>query len=106
MGSRDQDDLFDEGHRMIDQLERGQPPTALDWARAVLATEIVFASAPVGSGHERSITTVFSDIETIKLLREISRQVAPLCPDRHWQQVWDEAARPCCGRARPTMPLP
>jgi hypothetical protein len=39
LGFRDQADLFSEGDRIIDQLERREPLTAVDWARTVLATE-------------------------------------------------------------------
>lgn len=75
MGFRDQAELFSEGDRIIDLLEQRQPLTALDWARTVLATEIVFASSLVGSGWDWSITTGFSDADTIKLLRGVQRKL-------------------------------
>jgi hypothetical protein len=50
-------------------------PDAL--ARTVLATEIVFASNLVGAGREWSITTGFSDVQTIGLLREIQGRLSP-----------------------------
>jgi hypothetical protein len=65
VGFRDRADLFSESYRIIDQLERREPLTSLDWARTLLATEIVFASNLVDSGREWSITTGFSDVETI-----------------------------------------
>jgi hypothetical protein len=47
----------------------GQPLSRADWRRALLATEIVFASDVVGSGLDWSITTGLADEDTIGLLR-------------------------------------
>ena len=75
MGFRDQQDLFRDGDRLIASLEASDPMTPLDWARTILATEIVFASNLVGSGRDWSVTTGFSDAETLACLREIQRKV-------------------------------
>lgn len=75
MGFRDQADLFLEGDRIKGALEDREPLTPLDWARTVLATEIVFASNLVGSGRDWSITTGFGDVETLALLRAIQGKV-------------------------------
>lgn len=75
MGFRDQEDLFRDGDRLIAALETSDPMTPLDWARTILATEIVFASNLVGSGCDWSITTGFSDAETLLSLRAIQRKV-------------------------------
>lgn len=71
MGFRDQADMFGESQRIMKQLGRGEPLAALDWARTVLATEVVFASDLVGSGRDWTSTTGFSDVDTIELLRTI-----------------------------------
>jgi hypothetical protein len=73
MGFRDQDDPFAEGDRIRIALEARQPLSPLDWARMVPATEIVFASQLVGSGWDWSITTGFTDADTIRILREVQR---------------------------------
>ncbi len=52
-------------------LEQHQPLTRLDWARVLMATEIVFASNVVGSGHDWMFTVGISDEETLFLLRTI-----------------------------------
>ena len=65
MGFRDQDDLFAEGDRIRVDLEAERPLSPFDWARMVLATEVVFASNLVGSGWDWSSTTGFSDGDTI-----------------------------------------
>lgn len=75
MGFRDQADLFSDGDRLVEALQAGQPMTPLDWARTILATEIVFASNLVGSGRDWSVTTGFSDADTLASLREIQRKV-------------------------------
>jgi hypothetical protein len=54
----------------------------MDWARALLATELAFASEVVGSGYEWSTTTGWSDDTTVKILRstqlKLIRTVSPL----------------------------
>ena len=50
--------------------------TPLNWARTLLATEIVFASNLIGSGRDWSVTTGCSDSETLAHLREIQSKVA------------------------------
>jgi len=75
MGFRDQADLFREGDRLIEALQGRHPMSPLDWARVILATEIVFASNLVGSGRDWAIATGISDAETLASLREIQRKV-------------------------------
>jgi hypothetical protein len=75
IGFRDQGDLLAEGDRIRIALETRQPLSPLDWARAVLATEIAFASQVVGSGEDWEITTGFSDADTIRILRQIQRNL-------------------------------
>ena len=75
MGFEDQADLFRDGDRLIEALQAREPLSALDWARTILATEIVFASNLVGSGRDWAITTGLSDAETLASLREIQRKV-------------------------------
>lgn len=75
MGFRNQADLFKEGDRLIDALEAREPMSPFDWARTILATEIVFSSNLVGSGRDWSITTGFSDAETLANLRKVQRKV-------------------------------
>lgn len=54
----------------------------MDWARALLATELAFASDVVGSGYEWSTTTGWADDTTVRVLRSVQlkliRTVAPL----------------------------
>ena|SRR5438105_2822021 len=75
IGFRDNADLLAEGDRIRIALETRQPLSPLDWARAVLATEIAFASQLVGSGEDWEITTGFSDANTIRILRQMQRNL-------------------------------
>lgn len=68
-------DLCSETQRLRASLKDGQPFSALDWARILAATEIVFASDVFGSGDEWSITTGLGDAETIWTLRGLQRKL-------------------------------
>jgi hypothetical protein len=65
-----------------DALASGEPLESIDWARALLATEIAFSSDVVGSGYEWSTTTGLPDDVTVRILRSVQRKlvhtVAPL----------------------------
>lgn len=76
MGFRSVADLFVEAGQMIDALEQGQPLSRRNWTRALLATEIVFASDVLGSGREWQITTGLDDAETVDTLRGLQRKLA------------------------------
>jgi hypothetical protein len=75
MGFESEDDLLRQADRIREALRQKQPLTQQDWTRTLLATEIAFASDALGSGHDWSITTGFSDAETLALLRSIQRKV-------------------------------
>ena len=78
LGFADTQALFDEGYAIAEALRAGESLTSVDWRRALLATEIVFASDLVGSGIDWSITTQFSDEETIRALRGAQRKLAQI----------------------------
>lgn len=75
------DDLLYEGSRIGEVIRAGGSLSKTDWRRALLATEIVFASNTVGAGLDWSITTGFQDDETIEILRSIQRK---LLGSRYW----------------------
>ncbi|MFE4651373.1 hypothetical protein OH781_24390 [Streptomyces sp. NBC_01550] len=82
MGFDDTDDLNRRGDRIRTALAAKEPLEPMDWARALLATELAFASEVVGSGYEWSTTTGWSDDVTVKILRstqlKLIRTVSPL----------------------------
>jgi hypothetical protein len=75
MGFQSVQDLFDSKDRLVYSIESGTALTAADWLRVLLATEIVFASNTVGSGLDWSITSGFSDEESLILLRSVQRKL-------------------------------
>ena len=77
MGFVNKEDLWrGEGRRLQEALDHGEPLALSQWRKALLATEIVFASDVMGSGVDWSTTTGLTDEETIKLLRVVQRKVA------------------------------
>lgn len=76
MGFQSVADLHEDGSRLRAALIAGDPLSAGDWRRIVVATEIVFASDVFGSGIDWSTTTGFSDEETIVILRRLQRTIA------------------------------
>ncbi|MFF4159370.1 hypothetical protein [Streptomyces sp. NPDC001678] len=76
MGFGGAQDLLDQGRRLRNALREDAPLNAADWARTLLATEIVFVSDLAGSGVEWSTTTGRDDEATIRMLRVIQRKLA------------------------------
>lgn len=75
MGFTDERDLLDQCDRLRSALADDLPLTQLDWARVLLAAEIVFVSDLMGSGVDWSTTTGLSDESTIRTLRSIQRKL-------------------------------
>jgi hypothetical protein len=75
IGFRGVTDLLEEGHRIADDLRAGRNLTKADWRRALLATEVVFASGVLGSGIDWSTTTGMDDGETVRVLRSVQRKL-------------------------------
>jgi hypothetical protein len=77
MGFAGTEDLLSgEGRSLQEALAHGEPLAGAQWRKALLATEIVFASDLVGSGVDWASATGLTDEETIKLLRMVQRKVA------------------------------
>ncbi|WP_186313493.1 hypothetical protein [Paenarthrobacter nicotinovorans] len=106
MGFRDVDDLFAEGERIAAFIQAGRSLTKVDWCRALLATEIVFASNTVGAGLDWSIVTGYQDDETIRILRAIQRKLGG---SRAWpgnEISTTEAPEPDTSWKKPLFPPP
>ncbi|MDE0546419.1 hypothetical protein [Microbacterium sp. C7(2022)] len=69
-------DLLESGYRIADDLSNDRPLTRRDWTRALLATEVVFASDVLGSGHDWEATTGLNDHATFRTLRELQLRLA------------------------------
>ena len=75
MGFRGVDGLLKDAARLIADLEAEHPLTPVDWARAILATEVAFASDAVGAGVEWGTVTGLTDEHTIGVLRALQRKL-------------------------------
>ncbi|WP_328940410.1 hypothetical protein OG259_00970 [Streptomyces sp. NBC_00250] len=76
MGFADSRDLLDQCGRLRSALHDDEPLAPVDWARTLLAVEIVFVSDLAGSGVEWQTTTGRSDESTIRSLRSIQRKLS------------------------------
>lgn len=75
MGFEGRPDLRDQSRRIIEELSSGHALTRLDWTRALLSTEINFASDVMGAGYEWSTLTGLEDVETLQLLRGVQSKL-------------------------------
>ena len=75
MGFADFPDLLEQTARLRKALADDVPLTPADWARTLLATEIVFVSDLAGTGFEWRTTTGLQDDATIAALRSIQRKL-------------------------------
>ncbi|MGN6330335.1 MAG: GNAT family N-acetyltransferase [Motilibacteraceae bacterium] len=75
MGFASVADLHQTGAVLAEAIRAGRPLSPRDWSRALLATEIVFASDLVGSGVEWATTTGLGDEETLRQLRSLQRKI-------------------------------
>lgn len=69
-------ELLNETTKLARSVSDHAPLSREDWTRVLLATEVVFVSNVVGSGLDWTITTGFSDSETITVLRAIQRKLS------------------------------
>jgi hypothetical protein len=76
MGFADMSALLDRSRTLRHALRDDVPLAPADWARTLLAAEIVFVSDLAGSGVEWSTTTGLTDEATIRTLRSIQRKLA------------------------------
>jgi hypothetical protein len=78
MGFASAEALHLEGARLRAALREGKPMSKRDWARALVATEIVFASSYYGAGCDWAIVTGWSDDRTLSMLRSLQRTLGGL----------------------------
>lgn len=75
MGFSNLDDLQEDGDRIADAIAAGQALPVRDWTRAMVATEIVFASEVLGTGSEWTVINAGTDAYWIDVLRSLQRKV-------------------------------
>ena len=76
MGFNSVQHLFDSTDRLTNAIADGDALSAADWLRVLLATEVVFASNTVGSGHDWEATSGLTDQESLGALRSAQRKLA------------------------------
>ena len=69
MGFLSVSDLLSERRRIMDAIKKKMPMTHVDWARTMVATEIVFMSDTVGAASDWEIVSGLSDLETFATIR-------------------------------------
>jgi hypothetical protein len=75
MGFENVHALYRDGSRIARELRSGANVSGADLARALIATEFVFASDDYGAGWDWESVTELSDEDTIKRLREVQRKL-------------------------------
>ncbi|PYI69793.1 hypothetical protein CVV68_01405 [Arthrobacter livingstonensis] len=75
MGFSGVSNLYSVGYRIAGDIRAELPLTIADWRRAVLATEVMFASDIVGAGLEWQGITGWDDLTTLHLIRSVQRKI-------------------------------
>lgn len=79
IGFADVETMFAEGQRIREALRDGSPLSKRDWQRALVATEIVWASSFYGAAGDWEIVAAgWDDQRTLGTLRRLQRRLAGL----------------------------
>lgn len=76
MGFSGVPDSREQRQRIESLLREGSALLPIDWARALVATELAFVSDAVGDGVEWGTITGIRDEEAIRTLRSVQRKLA------------------------------
>lgn len=71
-------DLLGRSDELRALMAEDAPIPGADWARILLASEIVFISDLSGSGVDWSVTTGLTDEATVVMFRSVQRKLAPV----------------------------
>lgn len=75
MGFSGLDDLDREGQRIGAAILAGEPLAPRDWTRALLSTELIFASDVVGTGREWTVIQGGTNAHWIQVLRGLQTKL-------------------------------
>jgi len=78
MGFANDEAIHREGRRIWLALAEHEPMSKSDWARALVATEFVFASSYYGAALDWEAVTDWGDEQTLSLLRALQRSLVGL----------------------------
>lgn len=77
IGFDDVETMHSEGRRIRGLLRRDEPLCKLDWQRALVAVEIVWASNFYGAANDwEAVAGIWDDERTLHTLRSIQRKLA------------------------------
>ena len=95
MGFANADAIEGDGERLRTALGERRGVSMRDWARALVATEIVYGSSYYGAGTDWDCVTGWSDEHTLPVLRSLQRSLGGLrAPPRHIGGLQDPFAEP------------
>ncbi len=95
MGFANAEAIKSEGERLRAALRERREMSMRDWARALVATEIVFASSYYGAGGDWNSVAGWSDEHTLRVLRSLQSTFGGLrAPPRHIGGLSDPFAEP------------
>ena len=78
IGLDDVEALHDDGRRIREAIRAGEALSQRDWRRALVATEIVFASSYYGAAGDWEIVAPIDDAGSLSLLCSVQRKLAGL----------------------------
>jgi hypothetical protein len=78
MGFASREAIHSEGKRIRAALAEHEPMSKRDWARALVATEFVFASYYYGAAGDWEDVTPWTDEQTLLVLRALQRSLGGL----------------------------
>lgn len=80
MGFSGLEELEQDGRRIAEAIHAGRGLTVLDWSRALVSTEFIFASDVFGTGREWTTIHGYDDAYWIDVLRSLQTML-PLSSD-------------------------
>ena len=83
MGFASREALHSEKKRIRGALAEREPMSKRDWARALVATEFVFASSYYGAAGDWEAVTSWTDEQTLPVLRALQRTLGGLRAPSH-----------------------
>jgi hypothetical protein len=82
IGVADVKTLFSGGNRICELLREGSALTKLDWQRALVATEVLWASQFYGAPGDWEAVSAWSDEQTLRTLRQLQQHFIGFGPAR------------------------
>lgn len=101
MGFGGAESMSEEAWTLWKRLESGEGLSLADWRRTLLAVELIFASDVVGSGLDWPITSGYSDVQSITILRGLQRKLPRWRSSTQFELDAETGQAPVDDRGRP-----